>query len=97
VTEANRRRESGTREYISLRRINLECNTYVHGTNARNFHVWLSLFSEQKPFVLLIIVYTLSSTKLNIKAEQVLPGSEGVGMRGSGWGERDSSGGRGEK
>jgi hypothetical protein len=27
----------------------------------------------------LIIVYTLSSTKLAIRAEQFLPGSEGVG------------------
>jgi hypothetical protein len=29
--------------------------------------------------VLLIIVYTLSSTKLEIRAKQFLPGSEGVG------------------
>jgi hypothetical protein len=29
-----------------------------------------------------IIVYTLSSTKLEIRAEQFLPGSEAVGRRG---------------
>jgi hypothetical protein len=31
---------SGTREMVSSRRINLECNTYVHGSNARNLHVY---------------------------------------------------------
>jgi hypothetical protein len=40
----------------------------------------------QKPFVLLIIVYTLCSTKLEIRAKQFLPGREKVGGRGSGWG-----------
>jgi hypothetical protein len=44
----------------------------------------------QKGFVLLVIVYTLSSTKLEIRAEQFLPGSEGMG------GEREGEG-RGEK
>jgi hypothetical protein len=44
--------------------------------------------------VLLIIAYTLSSTKLEIRAKQFLPGSEGVGARGRsrgkgrGWRER---------
>jgi hypothetical protein len=28
-----------TREKVSLRRINLGCNTYVHGSNARNLPV----------------------------------------------------------
>jgi hypothetical protein len=37
--------------------------------------------------VLLIIVYTLSSTKLEIKEKQFLPGSEGVGGRGRWQGE----------
>jgi hypothetical protein len=37
-----------------------------------------------------IIVYTLSSTKLEIRAEQFLPGNVGVGERGG-------MGGRGEK
>jgi hypothetical protein len=43
VTEANRRRGPGTREKVSSRRINLECNTFVHGSNARNLPVYLSL------------------------------------------------------
>jgi hypothetical protein len=34
--------------------------------------------------VCLIIVYTLSSTKLEIKAKQFLPGSEGVRKGGVG-------------
>jgi hypothetical protein len=42
----------------------------------------------QKCFVFLIIVYTLSSTKLNIKAEQILPESE--------VGEREEAGSGGE-
>jgi hypothetical protein len=46
----------------------------------------LSLYSYpylnyQKCFVFLIIVYTLSSTKLEIRAEQFQPRSEGVGGR----------------
>jgi hypothetical protein len=44
--------------------------------------------------VLLIIVYTLSSTKFEIKAKQFLPGREGVGGRGRGQGERKGVGGR---
>jgi hypothetical protein len=39
ATEASRRRGSGTREKVSLRRINLECNTYVHGSKARTLPV----------------------------------------------------------
>jgi hypothetical protein len=55
----------------------------------------ISLYSypylnKQKCFVLLIIVYTLSSTKLEIGAEQFLPGSRGCGEKGGGEG-----GGRG--
>jgi hypothetical protein len=42
-------------------------------------------------FVFLIIAYTFSSTKLAIRAEQILPGSQG------GWGKRERVGGRGEK
>jgi hypothetical protein len=38
----------------------------------------------QKCFVFLIIVYVLSSTKLEIRAKQVLPGSKGVGGKGGG-------------
>jgi hypothetical protein len=39
ATEANRRRGSRTREKVRLRRISLECNTYVHGRNTRNLPV----------------------------------------------------------
>jgi hypothetical protein len=48
----------------------------------------------QKCFVFLIIAYVFSSTKLEKRAEQVLPGSEGSGeeSEGTGWGW-----GRGEK
>jgi hypothetical protein len=42
-----------------------------------------------KCYVFLIIAYVFSSTKLEKRSEQVLPGSEGHG-----WGER---GGRGER
>jgi hypothetical protein len=39
--------------------------------------------------VLLIIVYTLSSTKFEVRAKQFLLRSEGIGRRGRGcgWGE----------
>jgi hypothetical protein len=36
--------------------------------------------------VFLIIACVFSSTKLEKRAEQVLPGSEGVGVKGRGWG-----------
>jgi hypothetical protein len=39
ATEANRRRGLGTREKVSLRRINLEGNTYVHGRKTRNLPI----------------------------------------------------------
>jgi hypothetical protein len=41
----------------------------------------------QKPLVLPIIAYTLSSTKLEIRAKKFLPGSKGVA-----W-EREGAGG----
>jgi hypothetical protein len=44
-------------------------------------------------FLSYYIVYTLSSTKLEIRAEQFLPGIEGVGRRRTGQVE----GGKGEK
>jgi hypothetical protein len=34
-----RRRGPGTREKVSLKRINLECSAYVHESNARNLPV----------------------------------------------------------
>jgi hypothetical protein len=39
-----------------------------------------------------IIAYTLSSTKLEIRAKQFLLGSKGVGGRGMGHGEREGVG-----
>jgi hypothetical protein len=48
VTEANRRMGPGTREKVSSRRINLECNTYVHESNAKNLPVKLYLFKLAK-------------------------------------------------
>jgi hypothetical protein len=52
-----------------------------------------SYLDYQKCFVFLIIFYTISSTKLEISAEQFLPGSKGVWgrwskWRGEGWGGR---------
>jgi hypothetical protein len=47
--------------------------------------------------VLLIIAYTLSSTKLEIRAKQFLLGSEWVEREKEGAGEREGAGGRGEK
>jgi hypothetical protein len=41
--EANRRREPGTREKDSSRRINLEGNTHAQESNASQLPVWLSL------------------------------------------------------
>jgi hypothetical protein len=50
----------------------------------------ISLYSypylnQQKCYVFLIIAYVFSSTKLEKRAEQVLPGSKGVGG-GRDWG-----------
>jgi hypothetical protein len=82
-----------TREKVSSRRINLECNTYVHESNARN----LPYLNYQKPFVLLIIVYTLFSTKLEIRAKEFLPGSKGVGSETEDAGGKEMSERRGKK
>jgi hypothetical protein len=43
-----RRRESGTREKISSRRINLEYNTYVQESNASNFPLQPGGFKKAK-------------------------------------------------
>jgi hypothetical protein len=45
--------------------------------------------------VLLINIYTLSSTNLKIRAKQFLPGSEGVEGEKEEVGEREGAGGRG--
>jgi hypothetical protein len=57
------------------------CNTEVHGSNARNLSVQLSLSQTSKKCpVFLIISCVFSLTKLEKKrAEQVLPGSGGGG------------------
>jgi hypothetical protein len=52
----------------------LGCNTFVHGSNARNLSVKLSLTSKNALSFLLLFI--LSSTKLEIKAEQFLSGSK---------------------
>jgi hypothetical protein len=39
VTEANRRRGTGTREKVNLRRINLEGNTHIQESNASQLPV----------------------------------------------------------
>jgi hypothetical protein len=44
--------------------------------------------------ILLITVYTLSSTKLEIRAKQFLPGSKGVRGRGRRWRKREGVVGR---
>jgi hypothetical protein len=54
----------------------LGCNTLGHGNNARNRSVQLSLSQLARCFVFLIIAYVFSSTKLEKRAEQVLPGRE---------------------
>jgi hypothetical protein len=96
VTEANRRRGLGNREKVNSKRINLECNTYVQDSNVRNLPVLLSLSQLAKPLVLLINAYSLSSTKLEIRAKQFLPEAREWGG-GEGWGGRDGVGGSGEK
>jgi hypothetical protein len=53
--------------------------------------------NQQKPLFLPIIAYTLSSTKLEIRAKYFLLGSKGVGGRERGRGVREGVGERGEK
>jgi hypothetical protein len=51
----------------------LGCNTYVHESNARNLSVELSLTQVAKTLCLPYYAYIFSSTKLEMRAEQVLP------------------------
>jgi hypothetical protein len=53
----------------------LGCNTFVHGSNARYLSVLLSLTQLAKTLCF-YYAYVFSSTKLEIRAEQVLPRSE---------------------
>jgi hypothetical protein len=52
--------------------------TWVHKSNVRNLCVQLSLTQLAKMHCLPCYACIFSSTKLEIRAEQVLPGSEGV-------------------
>jgi hypothetical protein len=63
-------------------------NTFVHGSNARNLSVSLSQLAKM---LCLVIAYVFSSTKLEIRAEQVRPGSK------RGWGGEGAVRGRGEE
>jgi hypothetical protein len=51
----------------------------VHGSNARNLSVKLSLSQLAKTLCLSYCLCLLSSTKLEKRAEQILPGSKGLG------------------
>jgi hypothetical protein len=52
------------------------CYTSVHESNARNLSVQLSLTQLAKMLCLPYYTYVFSSTKLEIRAEQVPPGSQ---------------------
>jgi hypothetical protein len=58
------------------------CNTFVHESNARNLSIQLSLTQLAKMLCLPYYAYVFSSTKLEIRAEQVLPGSQWGGDEG---------------
>jgi hypothetical protein len=53
------------------------CNTCVHESNARTLSVQLSLTPLAKKLWLPYYAYVFSSRKLEIRAEQALPRSEG--------------------
>jgi hypothetical protein len=60
-------------------------NTFVHGSNARNLPVYLSLCQLAKTLCLSYYCLCLLFNKIGEKAEQVLPGSE-RGVEGEGGG-----------
>jgi hypothetical protein len=68
----------------------LGCNAFEHGSNAGNLSVQLPLTHLTKTLCLPYYAYVFSSRKLEIRAEQVLPGSE---VRGRGESGRGSQGG----
>jgi hypothetical protein len=89
------RRGSGTREKVSSRRINLECNTYVHESNARNLPVQLSLSQLAKTFgPSYYYLYSLFN-EIRDKGKQFLPGREGVKGEWEGVEEKVMGGGVG--
>jgi hypothetical protein len=59
------------------------CNTHVHGSNARNLSVYPFLFQANKNAMsfLLSLMFSLQQN-WRMRAEQVLPGSEGVEGQG---------------
>jgi hypothetical protein len=59
-------------------------NTWVHESNSSNLSVQLSLTQLAKPLYLPYYAQVFSSTKLVIRGEQDLPGTEGE--KGEGWG-----------
>jgi hypothetical protein len=65
----------------------LGCNTFVYESNARNLSVYLSLTQLAKTLWLPYYAYVFSPTKLEIRVEQVLPGSGGGGGGGEQGGE----------
>jgi hypothetical protein len=91
MIEVNRRRGSETREKVSLRRINLECNTFVHRSNARNLPVYLSLSQLAK--TLCLSYYCLYSLFNKIRDN----GRTVSAWKRGGEGEKEGMGGRGEK
>jgi hypothetical protein len=56
-----------TREKVRSKRINLEGNTHTQEINVSQLPV--SYLNQQKPLFLPIIAYTLSTTKLEIRAK----------------------------
>jgi hypothetical protein len=67
-------------------------NTWIHGSNVRN--LCIAILNSTSKNALSYYAYVFSSTKLEIRAEQVLSGSDGGGggggerMREVGWGEK---------
>jgi hypothetical protein len=68
ATEAHRRRGPGTREKVRSKRVNLEGNTHAQETNLSQF-IAILISTSKNTCSFLIIAYTLSSTKLEIRAK----------------------------
>jgi hypothetical protein len=78
------RRGSGTSER-SVRDESTLVVTHLYMEAMLEIFLYSYPYFNQKRFVFLIIAYVFSSTKLEIRAEQVLPGSRG---------KREGAGGR---
>jgi hypothetical protein len=70
-------RRSGTSEKVRDESIWVVTHLYMEAMLGISLYSYPYL-NYQKHFVFLIIAYVFSSTKLETRAEQVLPGSEGV-------------------